>query len=145
MGCPLWKHAYVDSFSELNHAIDGISPQSMPPTAALAVSDEDLGNTVLLRKLHQGTHGVAPVQDVDGGPQVAGDAEIQIDSGLVVRREIRLMDVSDYQVSMKTVRVAPAALENGPGIGSRSDSHQDTLLQSPLFLDVVGPQIIPEL
>src|SRR5262245_21914511 len=114
----------------------------MPPSMPLAVTDKNLRDPFHSSELDQGPNRIVPVKHVDRCAVFAGNLQIAIERGLVLLRQIGLADISDNEIAVKAIGVASAAFQKRPGIGSRSDTDKDTLLNPPVLVDSVSVQVV---
>src|SRR2546428_1496436 len=118
----------------------------MPPALSHAVADEDLSDTCFPRKCDK-RFGRIPMslQHSDGRTELTRDRQISFQRRLVFCGQIRLTDISNNQFAVKPIGVAPAALQNRPGIGTGRNTDENSLLNSPDLLDIVRMQITAQL
>src|SRR5262245_20723876 len=102
------------------------------------MANENLSYPLLLSEVNQGSRRIASIENMNGRTELMSNSKVLVESGLIVRRKIRLADVSNEQVAVETVRVPFTAFKDRTGIGSWRDADKNTLVNSPVFYDLVG-------
>src|SRR6266705_5092050 len=99
---PLREDSDVDSFGEIDEALDRVAAQPVPETCPRAVSDEDLCNTDFPSECNESACGVAlGFQHFDGRVDLTGDGQVFFELSLIFHRQVGLAYISDEQLPVE--------------------------------------------
>src|SRR5262245_23989182 len=97
------KNPDVHSFRETNEAFDRTSHETVTPSLALAMPNEDLRHPMLQRKQDQRARRIAPLEHMHGRTEALRNFQISFKRRAIFQRKVRLPDIRRKKFAVKAV------------------------------------------
>ena len=135
------KDANVDTFGRANEAEHRIAEKSIPPRVVRAMSDENLCNAFVARKLDNRGYRIVAFQHFSGGAGLFRRIEIPSNRGSLPFGPAGLANVHRVEFTLKTLFVALPAFNHGQSIGMRCHTDKKAFVRPEDRIDAVRMNI----
>jgi hypothetical protein len=139
------KDAHIDAVRAHDQPFDRICFPTIGPSLALAVSDEDLRDTLTAGIFQDGVDRIFTRHDFHVRAGLSRAFEIRLDDLLVGQTQVILFHVDGMQVAMKAASLALPAADHERGVRTRSYAYENALMRTVNLFDPVAAKICLEL
>ena len=145
IGIRLGENPDIDAVAFHDQTLHRIRFPAAHPSVLLAVTDEDLGDSMSGCELKDGRDGVLGVKHFGGRVLFGGASQVVLEDALVIRLEVVLLNVDYVQLAVKTVRLPAAAANHQLRVRAGRDAHQNALMGAVSLLDSLAAEIFLKL